>query len=292
MSLRGGINKEIEGFNRSMKNAVLRGMVDRDGNILGTSKTLGYVCAVHMGDEEDESLRWTVDVQEYGDSDNETNVLEEIGVHKGVLLDGLTRRCCGVRIIPLIYSDVVIAKDPHTKQEYIVAYTDAQEVQVDAHEKVVVGVRKHEPFSETPDGVDKDYYELDETGDNAETTYTPEQKEDIVETGDGKTTVTQTASGVEIDVNGKAKIKVVEDNYSISINGKGTIEVDSAGNVKMNGETYSAVLFEKLSQFLTKFIQYVSTATAAGSPLSTAANIAALTSELQSFKSQTVKIGK
>lgn len=292
MSLRGGINKEIGGFNRAMKAIVLQGMVDREGQILGASKTLGYVCGIHLDDEEDEELRWTVDVQEYTNFDNDTKVIDEIGVHKGVLLDGLNRRCCGVRIIPLIYSDVVISKDPYTKKEYIVAYTDTQEIQVDSHEKIVVGVRKHEPFVENEDGLEKDYYEIEETGDNAETTYTSEMKEDVVETKNGKTTVKQTASGVEVDVNGKATIKVTEDNYSISIGGKGTVEVDSSGNVKMNGETYSAVLFEKLSQFLTKFIQYVSAATAAGSPLSTAANIAALTSELQSFKSQTVKIGK
>ena len=292
MSLRGGINKEIAGFNRAMKSAVLSGMLDRNGGIHGTGKMLGYVCGVHLDDEEDETLRWTVDVQEYNDVDNETEQLDGIGVHYGVLLDGLNKRCCGRRIVPLLYSDVVVVKDPYTKAEYIAAYTDVAEYQVSSHEKTIIGVRAHEPFSETDEGVEKDYYELDETGENSETTYTKDSKEDLVETKDSKTTIKQTASGVEIDVNGKAQIKVVEDKYTISISGKGTVEVDSAGNVKMNGDTYSAVLFEKLSQFLTKFIQLVSTATAAGSPLSTAANIAQLTTELQTFKSQTVKIGK
>lgn len=292
MSLRGGINKEIHSFGESVKGMALHGMLDRQGNVIGTKKMRGYVCGVHLGDEEDEKLRWTVDVQEVYFTDNETSNLEPLGVHHGVLLNGLTNPCCGFRIVPLMYSDVVISKDPETKEEYVVAYTDAQEILVGSHEKVTIGVQEYEDFSDDKEGLEKDYYELEKKENNSETTYEKDKVVHVVKSGDSTTTISQKADSIEINVNDKANIRIVEDKYSISIDGKGTVDVDSAGNVKLNGETYSAVLYEKLSQFLTKFIQLVSTATAAGSPLSTAANIAALTSELETFKSQTVKIGK
>ncbi len=292
MSLRGGINKEINTFRESVRSMALQGMLDKEGNVLGTKKLRGYVCGVHLGDEEDESLRWTVDVQELDFTDNETPNLEPLGVHYGVLLNGLTKPCCGFRIVPLMYSDVIIAKDPKSKDEYVIAYTDAQEIMVESHEKVTIGVKEHEEFSDDSEGLEKDYYELEEKENSSETNYEKDKIIDVVKSGDSATTIKQTAEGLQINVNDKATINITEDKYSISVNGQGTIDVSDDGMVKINGETYSAVLYEKLSQFLTKFIQLVSTATAAGSPLSTAANIAALTSELETFKSQTVKIGK
>ena len=74
-------------------------------------------------------------------------------------------------IIPYLYSDVVITTDPATLREYVIQYSHADTVQIDAHNKVVIGVTETKEWEDSEDSPDID--ELEKTGVHAHTTYTP-----------------------------------------------------------------------------------------------------------------------
>lgn len=149
-------------------------LVNPQTNVLkNTSRTSGYVVKIHT-DESDE-LFGTVDVQEYTTS-SETNrqAMEDgqtVGLHEGVYLSAIQNNENGMVVIPYLYSDVVIATDPESLREYVVQYSHADTIQVDAHNKVIVGVTETKEFEESEDTPDVD--ELEKTGLHAHTTYTP-----------------------------------------------------------------------------------------------------------------------
>lgn len=103
-----------------------------------TSKISGYVVKVHT--DADDALCGTVDVQEYLSSLSEQQSLENglpVGLHEGVYLSAIQNNENGMVIIPYLYSDVVITTDPATLREYVIQYSHADTVQIDAHNKVV-----------------------------------------------------------------------------------------------------------------------------------------------------------
>lgn len=138
-----------------------------------TSRTSGYVVKAHL--DADDELLGTVDVQEY-DIASEANLQaiedgQAVGYHEGVYLSALQNNENGMVVIPYLYSDVVIATDPETLREYVIQYSHADTVQIDAHNKVVIGVTETEEWQEDEDSPDVD--ELEKTGLHAHTTYTP-----------------------------------------------------------------------------------------------------------------------
>lgn len=262
MSTRGEINKVTPRFYEMIREVARRGWAEQGGIPVGTGKTLCYVCDIHDGDCEDEELRWTVDVMDVNYDTTPQEGAE--GYHPGVMLCASNTNANGFILVPELNSEVIIEKSPDSGLEYVSFVSRVSKVVMDSTTSVKVSCTEHEDYVYTDDGLEKDYFELDETG--------------------NKTSLELDKDKVRFDVITKSKSTYVEQTKDKFFFG--------GEDVQFNGSTYHAVLFEKLKQLLTKFIQYVSTATAAGSPLSTAANISALVNELDSFKCEIVKYQK
>lgn len=157
----------------AIRQIALHRMINSGGAIKNTNKIHGFVVKVHT-DPNDELLG-TVDVQEYNLS-NDANLQAvdegmEVGLHKGVYLSAIQNNENGLVVVPYLYSDVVIVTDPTTLREYVVQYSHADKVQINAHNEVVIGAVETEDFEESDDTPDVD--ELKPTGRYAKTTYTP-----------------------------------------------------------------------------------------------------------------------
>lgn len=169
-------NKELNANSaiyEAIRQIALHRMMTPKGAVRNTQRTPGYVVKLHMdpGDE----LFGTVDVQEYLSGEAEGQAMKDgvkVGYHEGVYLSAIQNNENGLFVIPFLWSDVVIATDPETYREYVVSYSHADTVQVDAHYKVTIGVTETKEFEESEDTPDAD--ELEKTGVHAHTTYTPE----------------------------------------------------------------------------------------------------------------------
>lgn len=158
------IAEPLSDFVDAVSGVTLKGYRNRHGTLAGTEKLVGYVCAIHGDDDENEELRGTVDVQEYNYSAEEYND-NAVGFHEGVLLSAIEDNQNGYRIIPCLYSEVVIMKDPHSLREYVAFFSHAKVIELNAHEEVDINVTEYEDFVETGDeGIEKDYNELEEKG--------------------------------------------------------------------------------------------------------------------------------
>ena len=262
MSARGEINKVMPAFYDMIRDVARRGLVEHTGIPVGTGKVACYVCEVHDGECEDEELRWTVDCMEL-DYDTEPQEGAE-GYHPNVLLCASNTNANGFILVPELNSEVIIEKSPDNGYEYVAFVSRVAQVICDSTASVKISCTEREPFSYTDDGLEKDYDELDETGNK---------------------------TSIELDKD-KVRTDVITESDSTYMEQTKDKFFFGSEDVQFNGSTYHAVLFEKLKIVLNKFIQYVSTATAAGSPLSTAANISALAQELDSFKCEIVKYQK
>lgn len=240
-------------FQNGIRKAALSGMVDESGNIAGTSKVFGYVCNIHTDDEPE--FGGTVDVQEYNyDGTEEGN---RVGFHEGVRLSAIQNNKDGYRIIPQLYSDVVITQDPSTLEEYVIMYSHINIAQIVSCEKVVVGVTEREKPVETENGLEKDYDELKETGAKSSTTY---------------------QSGM---------IK-----NSVSSKNGGSYTEITPDLVKVNGDDAWAVRYNELYDFLNELCQKIASGTvpSLGAPLSTAPQIGQMVSKIQKMQSHKVKL--
>lgn len=144
----------------------------RTNAMKNTQKVSGYVVKVHT--DSDDELCGTVDVQEYLSDLDDQQAKDEgmaVGLHEGVYLSAIQDNKNGLVVIPYLYSDVVIATDPETLVEYVIQYSHADLVRIDAHGSVTIGVTETEEFEMTEDSPDVD--ELEKTGVHAHTTYTP-----------------------------------------------------------------------------------------------------------------------
>lgn len=62
-------------------------------------------------------------------------------------------------VIPYLYSDVVITTDPETLREYVIQYSHADTIQVDAHNKVIIGATETKEWEDSEDTPDVDELE-------------------------------------------------------------------------------------------------------------------------------------
>lgn len=138
------------------------GQMDKHGAVNGTSKISGYVCKIHGDDDPDEELRGTVDVQEYAYRAEDYNG-DAAGFHEGVLISSVQGNQ-GYKIVPCMFSEVIIMQDPSTLQWYVTMYSHVTIIDLKAHDEVNIEVTEYEPFEESDDGLAKDYDELEETG--------------------------------------------------------------------------------------------------------------------------------
>lgn len=220
MSITGNAHK-YSGDIKSAINAIAKnGITDPNGAIRGTQKIIGYVCAIH----EDGELAGTIDVQEYNFEPDEY-INKGTRHHKGVLLSAIQENEDGVWIVPMMFSDVMIVQNPTDGHEYVIMYSHAKKIQWKAHEDIEIGVTEVEDFVETDDGLDKDYNELDPTGNKTSTHYNSTSIIDKVTSKDDKQGFTEekTATQKTITV-GDTKIVIDGQNVTIETSGKVSIK--------------------------------------------------------------------
>ena len=157
----------------AIRQIALHKLVNPRTNVVkNTSKISGFVVKVHT-DPNDE-LCGTVDVQEYLSDLSEKQYLDNglpVGLHEGVYLSAIQNNENGLVIIPYLYSDVVITTDPETLREYVIQYSHADTVQIDAHTQITIGTTETKAWEDSEDS--PDVHELEKTGVFARTTYTP-----------------------------------------------------------------------------------------------------------------------
>lgn len=174
MSLQGEINKYSGEIKRAINQIARQGMSGPNGTPMGTEKIIGYVCAINTEGD----LIGTVDVQEYNNNDDDLT-FPGAGHHKGVLLSAIQNNQEGYLIVPQLFSEVVIVKNPYDGQEYVIMYSHAKKMQFLTHStktdddgEIQIGVTEVEDFVETDDGLDKDFNELEPTKNKTLTKYT------------------------------------------------------------------------------------------------------------------------
>ncbi len=224
MSLKGKMLGMGNEFRDLIQEVSRTGMEGHRKVVLGTEKIIGYVCAIHDEDDEEEELRGTIDVQEYNSDEEDVNG-QPIGFHSGVLLSAIQHNNSGYLIVPQLYSDVMISIDPETYDEYVVMYSHVSVYKLQVHDEITNTVTEYEDFSESDDGLEKDYDELDETGNKSTVTQTAKGFEESIVDEDGNELKTsKTAQQKEITV-GDTKIFIDGEKVTIETSGNVTFKV-------------------------------------------------------------------
>ena len=152
----------------AIRRIALHGVVNPvTGAVRDSVKTTGYVAKIHTDGE----LAGTIDVQEFAHFSVSKDESIGIGYHEGVYLSAIQDNSKGMLIIPKLYSEVTIVTDPETKIEYVSMFSHVDIIQMDACEKVVLGVREREKYDPDDENA-PDIEELAETGLYGRTTYT------------------------------------------------------------------------------------------------------------------------
>lgn len=256
---------------------------------VGTARMIhGYVSKVHddPSDEEWEDYAGTIDVREFPD---ETAATEPI-THKGVLLAGLKDNSGGFLIIPTLFSDVTIVTDAATRYAYVLNYSHAEAIQLQAHSQTSLGVTETEELdSESNDSPDYDC--LEPTGNATSTKYTAEQILTTAANKNGKqAALTVTAESISQKVD-KAIMQQTAEKIVQDVNGTTFTVADKKVTLGDEKATEPLVLGNQLAQLMLDFLtecSKITTPTLMGTmPAINVPNFAALTSKIQQFLSQT-----
>lgn len=282
-----------EAIYEAIRQIALHKLVNPKNNVIkNTSRISGYVTKIHT-DETDE-LYGTVDVQEYNDSFANNQAKDEglpVGLHEGVFLSAIQNNDNGLITIPYLNSDVVIATDPDTLKEYVVAYSHADTVQIDTHTKTIIGVTETKEFEESEDSPDVD--QLEKTGLHAHTEYTKEHAKTEV----AKSDKNEEKSIFEVTAD---QIKALHDKAQIVLDAKEILAKYDAKEIVINDKgvylgsgnaTEPAVLGNQLATILIDWLGALSsmlTPTMMGpQPPANVAKFVALQSKINSYKAAT-----
>lgn len=301
-----------EMIREAIRAIALKGVVNsQTGAVRGTSKVTGYVAKIHS-DESDE-LFGTIDVQEYADWSIAESEDAKIGYHEGVLLTAIQKDDQGYIIIPKLYSDVLVSKDPETNNEYVTMFSHVDLIQLDSHEKIMVGVREREEYKPDDENA-PDIHELELTGIQTTTEYTKDLAKTVAVTDENaEHVVTQVIGndpddGLEIkhDVSGKSTVTMTEDDIVLKHDKANVTLEDSQAKMEMgksaviveDGTVYvgsksgtdDAVLGQQLATILSDLVGYLGqmmTPTMMGPqpPANVLASFIALKAKIQSFAS-------
>lgn len=263
-----------EMIREAIRSIALKGVVNRNtGTVRGTSKVTGFVAKIHT-DESDE-LFGTIDVQEYADWSIAESEDAKIGYHEGVLLTAIQKDNQGYIIIPKLYSDVLVSKDPETDNEYVTMFSHVDLIQLDSHEKISIGVREREEYKPDDENA-PDIHELELTGIQTNTTYekdkisTTVQGEDdgdkvsqIIDStqiaqivGDNKTSSTMTQDGFNV-THDNTTLDLNDDEATL-VKGKSKVKVtDGTVYVGSENSTDDAVLGQQLATILSDLVGYL-----------------------------------
>lgn len=188
--------------NRTIFDAIQRisqhGRINKRTNVpYGTGLVSGYVVKIH--DNPSDELYGTVDVKEDSAVDDEE--ITKNGYHEGVRLNAIQSSDKASSVVPTLYSDVLIARDPETHEEYVVMTSHVDVVRVDSREEIVMGVSEREPFDTNSDST-PDLDDLELTGLKSVTTFTKDKivSEVADEKGNHKTRSSLGADKIAIDV--------------------------------------------------------------------------------------------
>lgn len=294
----------------AIRKIALHGVVNpKTGAAHYTGKVTGYVAAIHTEGE----LAGTIDVQEYLDLSDDEDEDVGVGFHEGVLLSAIQNNSTGMVIVPKLYSEVTITTDPETMNEYVIMFSHVDIIQMDSHEKVVVGVTEREEYDIDDDDA-PDVENLEPTGLSAHTTYLKDSITDEVidKEGDKQAKQTITSSQIKNEVGkesgtlideDKVKLKhgsseaTLDDNsVTIKHGGSSVVVEDGVVSVGSKSGTSSAVLYEELAQIFGSLLDYIAqikTTTQLGPqpPLNVPAFLS-LKGQIERFKSTHVKIQK
>lgn len=301
-----------EMIREAIRAIALKGVVNsQTGAVRGTSKVTGYVAKIHS-DESDE-LFGTIDVQEYADWSIAESEDAKIGYHEGVLLTAIQKDDQGYIIIPKLYSDVLVSKDPETNNEYVTMFSHVDLIQLDSHEKIMVGVREREEYKPDDENA-PDIHELELTGIQTTTEYIKDLAKTVAVTDENaEHVVTQVIGndpddGLEIkhDVSGKSTVTMTEDDIVLKHDKANVTLEDSQAKMEMgksaviaeDGTVYvgsksgtdDAVLGQQLATILSDLVGYLGqmmTPTMMGPqpPANVLASFIALKAKIQSFAS-------
>ncbi len=193
-------------------------------------------------------------------------------------------------IIPTLFSDVTIVSDAATRHSYILNFSHADFIQLNAHTEVVIGVAETEEL-DLEDNDSPDYDQLERTGNESNTIYTAGLIRTAVKNKDGKEVlsvitperISQTVDKSEtIQTTDKYRVKV--GNVSVTVAGdKVTIGADEATEPLVLGNQLAALMLE----FLTECSKIMTPTLMGTMPIINAAGFASLTSKIQQFLSKT-----
>lgn len=289
----------------AIRRIALKGIVNRStGSVRGTGRVSGYVAKIH-NDESDE-LFGTIDVQEYVQLAVDESDEMQMGYHEGVLLSAIQDNSKGYVIVPKLYSEVLVSRDPDTGTEYVSMYSHVDLIQLDAHETISIGVKEREEWEDSEDSPDID--ELEETGVFSNTTYVKDSITSEVHkerdshisktelTGEKLTVnVDDEQTTVEMD---KQQIHMKRENAEITVTsdkieekvGSTTITTEN-GKVHLGSTsgTDNAVLGKELAGVLSELVQYLGqmmTPTMMGPqpPANVVASFISLKAKIDAFK--------
>lgn len=253
---------------------------------VGTARMIhGYVAKIN-DDPNDEEYFGTIDVGEFPD---ETAASEPI-VHRGVLLSGLKDNSGGFLIIPTLFSDVTIVSDAATKYMYVLNFSHADVLQLNAHNETTVGATETEKLDPT-DNNSPDYDELEKTGNATFTQYTPSAINTVAQNKEGKKAeINIVPAQIEQKI-GKSEVTQTEEKIINKISD--TSITLSNGKVAIGDEnaTEPLVLGNELAQLMLEFLtecSKITTPTLMGTmPALNIPNFTSLTSKIQNFLSKT-----
>lgn len=256
---------------------------------VGTARLIhGYVAKIHddPGDEEWADYGGTVDVGEYP---NETASAGCV-IHKGVLLAAARNNEGGILIVPTLFSEVTIVLDAATHHAYVVNYSHAETLRLDAHSEISIGITETEPLDPDSDS-SPDYDELEPTGNEAHTTYSAAGIASTVKNDGGKeSSVVQEAETITSTVD-KSEVKQTADKIVQKVNSTTVAIADNKVTLGDENATEPLVLGNELAQLMLDFLTECSkimTPTLMGTmqPLNFP-NFLSLTSRIQKFLSKT-----
>ena len=251
--------KAKDAFVEAVQNVSRKRLTDRNGVLRGTAKVNGYVTFIH--DDPKDDLYGTVDVQEYGYTEEEYPE----GLHEGVLLSTVPDDDKGFYIVPLLLSDVVIVTEPVSPfREFIFSYSRVNIVHFHGHEQITIGVDEINKEQKIEDL--ESIADLKNSGNSSITQY---EKDKIVHTVIKNNDV---ACFVSLDDTGHVRISgkniTVDAEEKVMINNAKTVDIKAkqgitldAKSIQLNNGSEKMVLGNKLVSQLQSLCSAISSLT-------------------------------
>ena len=260
-----GVGNE-SALREAIRKIALQNIADpKNGAVYGARRISGYVAKVNDD--------FTVDVQEYLDEADFKG--EKIGYHEGVYLSAIQSNPNGYVIVPKLYSEVVIVKDPVTKTEYVSMYSHVDVIQLESSDTVTIGVVEREDLDlDSDDSPDVD--ELEATGLSGKTTYSKDSvKTEVIDEDNEKDSFVEVkADSVDMSVSDgdESTVHIDKDKIELERGGSKTTMEDDANTMENGNEkvkvtnsvvylgsdsgTSHAVLGEELADILMDILGY------------------------------------